>query len=127
MSRRSTRLAAKPSIGYMEDAPTTAEQGAYACTLTRLLANVELFPYMSVERVQAAERVFHAVMVDHGTALGSRMIAHFPRLRRDIRKALDQCQDDCKVNPVLLARMREVRTRYYAFLSGVRLEICYRP
>jgi len=110
----------------MEDAPTGTEQHVYVGMVARLLGAVETFPYMSMERVQATDRVFRAVMVDHGTALGSRMIAHFPKLRRAIREALDRCQDDCKENPALLDEIRRIRKRHYAFLGGVRQEACFR-
>jgi len=111
----------------MEDAPTLTEQSAYVSMVASLLATVDLYPYMSMERVQATDRVFRAVMVDHGTALGSRMVAHFPRLRRALREALDRCQDDCKENPALLDEIRRIRKRHYAFLGGVRQEACFLP
>ena len=126
MSRRSTRLAAKPSVIYVEDAPKVAEKMEYAATVARLLRHVDTIPYYSVERAQAIQRAFAAIMADNGTAVGSRMIAYYPILREAAQEALDRCLQHCTGSTKLLEDILEVSRRFNVFLVGVAAEACYR-
>ena len=126
-SRRSTRLAAKPAVVYVEDAPKVAEKMEYAATVARLLRHVDTAPFLSIERAQAVQRAFDAIMVDNGTAVGSRVIAYYPILREAAQDALVRCLRDSTGSPELLKDMLALRRRYDAFLVGVAAEECYRP
>ena len=126
MSRRSTRLAAKPAVVYVEGVPTAAETKEYGTTVAQRLRHVDTIPYYSVERAQAIQRAFDAVMVDNGTAMGSRMIAYYPKLRAAAQEALHRCLQHCTGSPKLLEDILEVKRRFNAFLIGVAAEECYR-
>ena len=126
MSRRSTRLAAKPAVVYVEGVPTAAETKEYGTTVAQRLRHVDTIPYYSVERAQAIQRAFAAVMADNGTAIGSRMIAYYPTLRRAAKEALHRCLRDSTGSPELLKDMLVLRRRFDAFLVGVAVEECYR-
>lgn len=126
MSRRSTRLAAKPSVVYVEGVPTRKETNEYAAIVAPRLRHVDTVPSGSLERAQAIQRAFSAIMADNGTAIGSRVIAYYPTLRRAAKEALHRCLRDSTGSPELLKDMLVLRRRFDAFLAGVAAEECYR-
>ena len=120
--RRSSRLATKKPVRYMEAAPTEAEESHYVGTILPLLAIIEPMPF-SVAKAELVVRAFKAVMAGRG----SRVVAYHPTLRAELEKAIDRVAFDWIYLPTgpgnaIVSLTWEVKD----FLKATKKEDCYR-